>query len=380
MCYSLLQVWSKFLKKKDFFMKIPAFFAAVVFFSFPSFAQEVFENTALEERIFVENSYVPNYRELMRDITVAFSEFARRTNPDFKILAFEGRDLLTQGQWENDLEELHKAELAGAKTEDERFLLKLFSPEESIPVGMPNRRYLQALDGIVFENLVCGGKTPSEETKKVLEDNGITVFAVEHCRAEKSMRAGLAELEKKKIAAHADTDSSKKFDTVKSAEKLFMENQKNVLSLQDVRNLRVMKNSTDFASKGDWVDALAATNYDMIAVDPFFRFNRPLTKEDVQRLKHKKLGAKRLVFAVLNISLAEDTRPYWELTWKPKSPYWLRFPIADNPSAVMVDYWNTEWKRIIGVYFKEIVALGYDGVLLEGLDAHKTFERIIPIN
>ena len=363
-------------------MKARVFFVVAVLFFTSARAQEVFENTALEERLFVENSYVPNYRELMRDIVVAFSQFAQQTRPEFKIVAFEGLDLLRQGQWENDLEELHRAELAGATSEDERFLLKLFSPEEAIPVGTPNRRYLQAIDGVILENRQCGKQKEKadEKTLELLRTNGIAVFSAEHCANEKQLKTALESLAKERIAAHADTDSKNRFDTPKTIEKPYLENPQNIMSLKDVRNMRIMKNSTRYASRGDWVDSLASTNYDLIAVDPFYRFDRPLSKEDVRRLQYKKLGARRLVFAVLNVSRAEDTRLYWDLTWQPKSPYWLRFPMADDPSAVTVDFWNTEWKKIIGVYFKEIVNLGYDGIVLEGLDAHKMFERIIPIN
>lgn len=361
-------------------MKIAVFLLFALFCARPAAAQEVDEGTALEERMFIDNVYVPNYRELMRDIVVALSEFARQSNPDFKILALKGEDLLTYGQWESDLDELHAAEKAGAKTKDERFLLKLFSTEEPLAVGSPNRRYLQAIDGVVFENAFCGKNKIATPTEKLLKQYGIAIFSAEHCDSLKTLDAALEKAGQKKIAVHADTDKKASYAAVATKSKPHAENAANIRALKDVRNVRFVKNSGDFASKDAWVDALAATNYDLIAIDPFFRFNRPLFKEDVNRLKFKKLGARRLVFAVLNVAQAQDTRPYWNLSWKLKSPYWLRFPVANDASSVIVDYWNPEWKKIIGFYFKEIVDLGYDGVVLEGLNTHATYERIIPVN
>ena len=124
---------------------------------------------------------------------------------------------------------------------------------------------------------------------------------------------------KEKTALHADTDKKETFAVMSEDKELFLENPNSAEHLNDVRNVLIMTNNQAYSSKGEWVDALAATNYDMIAIDPFFRFNRPLSAQDVRRLKYKKLGSKRLVFAVLNLSVAEDTRPYWDLTWKLKS-------------------------------------------------------------
>ena len=343
-------------------------------------AEEFGADNVLEERLFLNNSYVPNYRELMRDTIVAVSDFAREARPGFKIIVEEGRDLISLGQWEIDLNELHRAEMEGATTDDERFLLKLFSPDDKITVGMPNRRYLQAIDGVFFKDRFCGKNALPADTKKLLDNAGVTVFGVEHCDTAEKKAEAQQKAAKEKTALHADTDKKEAFASTGEDKQLFLENPNGTEHLNDVRNVLIMTNNQAYSSKGEWVDALAATNYDMIAIDPFFRFNRPLSAQDVQRLKYKKLGSKRLVFAVLNLSVAEDTRLYWDLTWKLKSPYWLRFPTEGNEAGITVDYWNTEWKKILGVYFKEIVSLGYDGVYLTGLDAHKIFERIVLIN
>ena len=128
----------------------------------------------LEERLKIDGAYIPNYRELMRDVIIALGQFARDNNPDFQIITEGGVHLLTRGEWENDLDDLHRAEMAGAKSEDERFLLKLFSPENPVAAGSPIRRYLSVINGILLTNQVCsgakGGLPP--EAEKVVNEYG----------------------------------------------------------------------------------------------------------------------------------------------------------------------------------------------------------------
>lgn len=333
----------------------------------------------LEERIRLNPEYIPNYRELMRNIVETLKDYVRETKPDFLIIADGATELLTRGEWENALDELHRAEAAGAKTEDERYLLKLFSPEDLIPEGTPDRRYIQSLNAVLVTNAVCGKNALPDKTKKLLNEFGVSVLGAEHCKTEKEKNNALLSLAKQGIPAHTDTDAKGSFDFLPPDAVPFNENVDNVLSLKDVKNMMIMTNSRRYASKGEWVDALSDTNYDLLIVDPFFKFSQPLTAEDVARLRQKKIGARRLVFAVLDVAVAEDTRPYWQSTWELNDPAWLRFPDKENPAGTVADYWNSEWKRIVGIYFKSIMDMGYDGVVLKGLDRHKTFERIIPI-
>lgn len=361
------------MHKNLFFFVFSAFLAVFP----PAAAEDVYD--PLEERINLNPSFIPNYRDLMRDIAVSFKEYAKNTNPEFAVVADGGLDLLTRGEWENALEDLHRAEAAGAKTEDERHLLKLFSPEDPLPEGMPNRRYIRSLDAVLITDDVCGKKPLSKETKALLKEYGVSVLAAEHCKTEKDRLAALKKHAQNGVPAHTDTDLKARYDTVNLKEVPFAENRANIMTFADVKNVLIMTDSVGYAGKGDWVDDLADTNYDLLIIDPFYKFSQPLSKSDVTRLKQKKIGAKRKVMAVLNIAVAEDARPYWQPSWKLKNPAWLRFPDTKNPAGTVVDYWNPEWKRIIGIYFKSIMDLGFDGVVLQGLDHHKTYERIVPI-
>lgn len=336
----------------------------------------------LEERAKIAGAYIPNYRELMREIVRAFGDFVKSRDPNFKILLDGGQDLLARGVWENDLDDLHRAEMAGATNADERFLLKLFSPEHPIATGTPNRRFMQSVNGLIVTNQICqkGKGKLSDPVQKIVKEFGLSVIGIEHCSSEKERQTAQQTLAKKEIPIFADTDPKASFDTLDPKANLFLENNENIDSLDKVRNVLVLTNTRNYADKDIYVSTLAKTNYDMLIIEPFFKFSQPLSKEDVKNLQSKQIGARRLVFATLNVAVAEDTRPYWETTWKISSPRWLRFQSKTNPAGLVVDYWDPDWKRIIGIYFRSIMDLGFDGVVLQGLDEHKTYERIIVIN
>ena len=378
----------KNIKKVLFMMKTAYFYliCLILFLSFPVKAQEQpqipEDYDPLEEQLKIEGAYVPNYRELMRDVIVALGQYARENKSDFQIIIDGGRDLLTRGEWENDLDDLHRAEMAGAKTDDERFLLKLFAPEHPLAVGSPIRRYISVVNGILVTNQVCSGKTGklSADIEKIVKEYGLSLIGVEHCSSDEEKKNAILTLAEKKIPVHADTDKTAIFDTVPERSELFLENPANINSVAKVRNVLMLTDTRNFTDKDLLIKTLSNTNYDLLIVDPFFKSSIPFTKEDVKQLQTKKVGAKRLVFAVLNVAKAQDTRLYWEKGWKQGEPAWLRFQSKTDPSGLIVDYWNPAWKRILGVYFKSIMELGFDGIVLQGIDEHKTYERIIPIN
>lgn len=336
----------------------------------------------LEERFKIEGAYIPNYRELMRDVIVALGQFARENKPDFQIILDGGQSLLTRGEWENNLDDLHRAEMAGAQSDDERFLLKLFSPEHPIAAGSPIRRYISVINGLLVTNQVCSGATGklSAGVEKVVREYGLSLIGAEHCRSEQEKKEAQLALARQKIPVHADTDKTALFDLLPKTNELFLENPANIDSVSKVRNMLILTDTRRFTDKDLLVKSLGDTNYDLLIIDPFFKSSVPLTKEDVKELQTKKVGAKRLVFAVLDIAKAQDTRPYWEKGWKQSDPVWLRFQSKTDPSGLIVDFWNPAWKRILGVYFKSIMELGFDGIVLQGADTHKTYEQIIPID
>jgi uncharacterized protein (TIGR01370 family) len=146
-----------------------------------------------------------------------------------------------------------------------------------------------------------------------------------------------------------------------------------------MRNILVLTNNEKFGSKGEWILKLQENNYDAIVIEPFFKGKEALNYKEVNSLKFKKMGARRLVLAHMNITEAFDDKYYWKPSWRLKEPYWLRFNSRKNKHAVITEYWRPQWKEIVGKYFSGIFKLGFDGVVLDGLDNHLLFERLTPI-
>ena len=95
-------------------------------------------------------------------------------------------------------------------------------------------------------------------------------------------------------------------------------------------------------------------------------------------MKYKKLGAKRLVLAYMNIGEAESYRYYFKSGWREGNPPFLGAPISDDPDRHHIRYWHSEWQKLMSgntrSYAYGIVAQGFDGIVIDGVDAYATFE------
>lgn len=138
------------------------------------------------------------------------------------------------------------------------------------------------------------------------------------------------------------------------------------------------------------------------------------TNEDIQRLKQKPDGGRRVVLAYMSIGEAEDYRYYWRSDWveainipddaspirpaQPRAPVSradqgtirlrpLRLPKLSAPSWLgrenegwngnfLVRYWDPGWQSIFVTgqqsYLSRILAAGFDGVYLDRVDAFQT--------
>jgi uncharacterized protein (TIGR01370 family) len=127
------------------------------------------------------------------------------------------------------------------------------------------------------------------------------------------------------------------------------------------------------------VDALAASPYDLLIVEPVgtYRSGQNVDmKALVGRLRGKKTG--RLVFAYLNLAEADSHRAYWESSWKspargrPGRPDFLVGPDPDGwEDTFVVRYWDPRWRDLLLADLRKILAGGFDGVCLDWADAYE---------
>ena len=158
----------------------------------------------------------------------------------------------------------------------------------------------------------------------------------------------------------------------------FNENANDINSLSDAKNFLYLIDPEKFASKQAFIDAVSQTNYDLIIMDLFFSDVDEFTLSEIDILKTKANGGKRLVIAYLSIGEAEDYRYYWDKTWYAIPPDWLESENPNWPGNYIVRYWMPSWQQIIygnsNAYLDKILSKGFDGAYLDIIDAFEYFE------
>ena len=116
----------------------------------------------------------------------------------------------------------------------------------------------------------------------------------------------------------------------------------------------------------------------MLVVDLYYD-DMPLTKVDVNALKKKPQGGKRMIFAYMSVGEAADYRPYWKEEWNQTRPDWIQDANTAWPGSYKVRYWSPQWKHILygsdKAYLDQIMNAGFDGVFLDVIDAWQYFAK-----
>ena len=127
-------------------------------------------------------------------------------------------------------------------------------------------------------------------------------------------------------------------------------------------------------------DAIADAPYDMVVLD----YSRDgtdaeaLTAADLEKLKTKPDGGRRIVLSYLSIGEAEKYRYYWKWYWGWLfglfAPEWRGRQNTEWRGNYGVRYWNEDWQKIIfsgpGSYLDRIMRAGFDGVYLDKVDEY----------
>ncbi len=302
---------------------------------------------------------VRDYREDMRKLITDIARYARKQKREFAIVVEDGLELLLK--------------------EDEH------DPE----VKNPAVAYMRSIDGVLHNALFHGvreiGRARKPETKKkylkllkIAKANGLNRFIVDYAKNPKKIEASYRQAAKLKLTPFVADAMGLAQDSIPAYPRdPFRENPKNVMSIAEAKNFLYLKQSNSFGRLEEFALALAATNFDMVVVDVYHR-RRPLTRQAVETLRYKKIGAKRLVLAYINIGAAARYRYYWKDHWREGSPRWIAAPYPGDPDRFFVEFWRPEWKNIVfgnpNSFIYGLLAQGYDGVVLAGADAYRYFE------
>ncbi|MBN2650104.1 MAG: endo alpha-1,4 polygalactosaminidase [Prolixibacteraceae bacterium] len=103
------------------------------------------------------------------------------------------------------------------------------------------------------------------------------------------------------------------------------------------------------------------------------------TPAQIEELKQKANGGKRLLICYMSIGEAENYRYYWQANWTVGNPSFIEKEDSNWPGNFVVRYWDAEWQHIIfgndNSYLKKILDAGFNGVYLDIIDAFEQFEN-----
>ena len=210
-----------------------------------------------------------------------------------------------------------------------------------------------------------------------MRDEGRTLLSVDVCANQADADAAIRAGARDKAPAFAKSGGGDKLDQLPRGTPAF-ENPAEVNTIATARNWLPILRSDRFGTKGDFINAIADTNYDVVVVDVAHRGADLLVKSDIARLKFKKLGPRRLVLAVMPIGRAFDWRWYWQKDWDVGSPAFL-FAHDEAPGTYITDTGSTEWRAVLSKYLTGIMDLGFDGVMFDDVGTYSWFEDLMPL-
>lgn len=122
---------------------------------------------------------------------------------------------------------------------------------------------------------------------------------------------------------------------------------------------------------------IAASPFDLVVIDSEqFPEEKeiPLTREEVERMKKKPDGSRRLVIAYFSVGEAENYRYYWKPEWNRQKPSWVGKENKQWGGNYLVQYWNPTWQDIImggpKSFADQVINSGFDGFYIDRVDAY----------
>lgn len=317
--------------------------------------------------------HILNYREKMRDNLMMMINYARSKNPDFQIISHEGTELLNKSFWERNLDDYNNVRPKGINVEDQTFLTRDDNTQEP-PLGSLAYAYLNAVDAIALNNIYCG----TNQVPPLVRSHQIPVIAVEKCIAAADFDKAIINSILDRRLIYGYNDSFYAFNDI-AHQPVVNESAKNVLSLADARNILILNDDSRFTDKNELLKALRNTSYDLIVINPLFHHSQTFSADEINSLKFKKNGTKRLLIAAMNVSETNPRDYFWEKSWSKNLPVWVRRRSFVEPDAYIAEYWHPAWRQIISKHFKDIIRSGFDGVFFTGIENYKYFEKQTPI-
>jgi cysteinyl-tRNA synthetase len=149
------------------------------------------------------------------------------------------------------------------------------------------------------------------------------------------------------------------------------ENSLDITTLSQAKNYLYLISDSNFPDKNSFLTAIQQSNFDVVIIDAFYG-GQLFTAAEINSLKTKLNGGKRLIISYMNIGAAEKYRYYWKEDWKLHHPRWLAKQYDGYAEEIWVKFWKKDWKNIIygndDSYTKKIIDAGFDGTYLDNVE------------
>lgn len=329
-----------------------------------------------------------NFRGELQQLVMDISKRGREGTRPFAVVVEGGEDLILRRPAPDrprDENGVPTINLMGKNTVEPITRIMLENVET-------NRPYLRAIDAQSFDSLFYGYSesgipTPEDVVKRRLlfvdriKQLRLPIWTADLVDDPAQADAVYNRTESLDIIAFANTSGSGFFDTVPDYPKRVPgANANNIDAISKVKNFIKITDSSTFDSKEQFVAEMQKTNYDAIVVDVFHGRDNPLTQDEVEALKFKRLGSTRMVLAKVDISRISDQAYFWKPEWSESPPPWI-FDTSPDGYNYDIMFWAPEWREILfgrtDSYIGGIYLLGFDGVYLTGLDAYERYEDIL---
>jgi len=234
--------------------------------------------------------------------------------------------------------------------------------------------YLNAIDGIGVEEIFYNGELTTDQyrldmLRKLVGSKKIMVS--EYLSDDNLISEAIAKNSDEGFICFPRSTANYNYEYIPASP--FQENADNITNLDQAKNYLYLISNSQYTSKQSMIDAISATNYDLVIIDLFFE-EETFTLAEINALKTKSNGGQRLVIAYMSVGSAENYRYYWQNDWRLHKPDWLKKKYEGYKDEIWVEYWDSEWQNIIygndQSYLKKIINAGFDGVYLDNVEAY----------
>jgi cysteinyl-tRNA synthetase len=318
-------------------------------------------NFTQDRHLFFQGAILPpngtiDYREEMRLFVERISEIGKRLNSSFFIIPQNGQELFTDtGEADGEPQTVYLSSIDATGRED---LLYGYNGDNTpTPISVQN----------YFKTFLDIGEQHNVEAL-------ITDYCFENDKLDDSY------LKNNQNGYISFGATSRGLDVIPTYPLTpYNENNNDITDLHGAKNFLYLINPSKYEDNKElFLNDIKNTNYDVVIIDLFFNNGAILTKEEINSLKTKKNGGKRLVICYMSIGEAENYRYYWDNSWTTNPPSWLLEENPDWEGNYKVKYWEKEWQNIIlnnnTGYLTKIINAEFDGVYLDIIDAFEYFQ------